>query len=108
MSTEGQFVWVAVIVAAIVLFWLPVIVAAIRGTDALWIVILLTVLTPLGGVTWFGAWFAAFAFPRNRPTPPRRPAPPPDPFQAPLAPWEDPRYLFGGVPPQDRSGNWTP
>lgn len=108
MDAEGQLVWLAVIGGAFVLFWLPVIVAAIRGTDPLRIVVLLTVLTPLGGVTWFGAWFAAFAFPRKRPAPSHRPAPPPDPFKAPLAPSEDPRYLFGGVPPQDRPGNWTP
>jgi len=91
-------VWLAVIAGAIVLFWLPVIVAGIRGTDPLWMVILLTVLTPLGGVTWFGAWIAVFIFPRNRPAPPRRPVPPP---------WEDPRCLYGGVPRQGRSGNWT-
>jgi hypothetical protein len=108
MSTEGQLVWVVVIVGAIVLFWSPVIVAAIRGTYRLWIVILLTVLTPIGGVTWFGAWFAAFAFPRKPPAPPYRPAPPPDPFRAPLAPREDPRYSFGAVPPQDPPRNWPP
>jgi hypothetical protein len=89
-------VWLAVIAGSIVLFWLPVIVAGIRRTDPLWIVILLTVLTPLGGVTWFGAWIAVFIFPRNRPAPPRRPAPPHRPAPPPS---EDPRCLYGGVPP---------
>lgn len=68
-----QLVWVAVIGGAIVLFWLPVIIAAIRGTQPLGIVILLTLLTPLGGVTWFGAWLAVFMFPRSRPARTRGP-----------------------------------
>ena len=95
---QQQLVWAAVIVGAIVLFFLPVIIAAIRGTDPMWPVVLLTVLTPLGGVTWFAAWFAAFAFPRRRATPPHRPAPP---RQFALPPQEDPRCLYGGVPPAD-------
>ena len=90
-------VWLAVIVGAIVLFWLPVIVAGIRGTDPLWIVILLTLLTPLGGVTWFGAWIAVFIFPRQPARSPRRPAPPA--LKGPGS--------AGGVPRQGRSGNWT-
>jgi hypothetical protein len=85
-------VWAAVFVGAFVLFWLPVVAAAIRGTEPLWLVILLTVLTPLGGVTWFGAWILAFTLPRRRPAPPPRRA---------LLPQDDPRYLFGGVPPAD-------
>jgi len=95
---QQQLVWAAVIVGAIVLFCLPVIVAAIRGTDPIWLVVLLTVLTPLGGVTWFGAWIVALAFPRRRPAAPRRPAPP---RQLALPPREDPRCLYGGVPPAD-------
>lgn len=89
---QQQLVWAAVIVGAIVLFFLPIIIAAIRGTDPIWPVVLLTVLTPLGGIWWFGAWFAAFAFPRRRPAPPRQLA---------LPPREDPMCLFGGVPPAD-------
>jgi len=85
-------VWAVVMVGAFVLFWLPVLVAAIRGTELLWLVVLLTVLTPLGGVTWFGAWIVAFAFPRRRPAPPRRPV---------LLPQDDPRCLFGGAPPAE-------
>jgi hypothetical protein len=83
-----QWVWVAVIGGAIFLFWLPVIIAAIRGTEPIGIVILLTLLTPLGGVTWFGAWIAAFMFPRRQPARARRARPY----------WDDPRYLYGGVP----------
>jgi len=86
-----QLVWVAVIGGAIILFWLPVIIAAIRGTEPLGIVILLTLLTPLGGVTWFGAWLAVFMFPRSRPARTRGARPY----------WDDPRYLYGGVPPAD-------
>ena len=86
-------VWAVVIVGAIVLFCLPVLVAAIRGTDQLWLVVLLTLLTPLGGVTWVGAWIVALAFPRRRPAPARR--------SAPLAREDDPTCLFGGVPPAD-------
>jgi hypothetical protein len=97
-AMQQQLVWAAVIVGAITLFCLPVIIAAIRGTDPIWPVALLTVLTPLGGVTWFAAWIAAFAFPRRRPAPPRRLAPP---RQLGLPPQEDPRYLYGGVLPAD-------
>jgi hypothetical protein len=95
MTMQQQLVWVAVIAGAILLFWLPVIIAAIRGTDPLWLVVLLTVLTPLGGVTWFGAWIAAFAFPRRQPASPR----PALPRQPALPPQEDPKCLYGGVPP---------
>jgi hypothetical protein len=84
-----QFVWIAVIAGAIVLFWLPVITAAIRGTDPLKIVVLLTVLTPLCGVTWFGAWIAVFALPGRRPA---------AAHPAAMPSWEDPKCLYGGVP----------
>jgi hypothetical protein len=83
-------VWAVVIAGAFVLFWLPVGAAMIRGTEPLWPVVLLTVLTPLTGVTWFAAWIPVFAFPRRRPAPPRQPV---------LAPQDDPMCLFGGVPP---------
>jgi hypothetical protein len=95
---QQQLVWAAVIVGAIVLFFLPIIMAAVRGTDPIWLVALLTVLTPLGGVTWFAAWFVAFTFPRRRAAPPHRPTPP---HQRALPPREDPRCLYGGVPPAD-------
>ena len=85
-------VWAAVIVGAMVLFCLPVLVAAIRGAEPMWLVVLLTVLTPLGGVTWLGAWIVACGAPGRRPAHPRRPA---------LLPQDDPRCLFGGVPPAD-------
>jgi hypothetical protein len=98
MTQQQNLVWVAVIAGAFALFWLPVIVAAIRGTDPLGIVVLLTVLTPLCGATWFAAWYAAFALPRRLPAPPPRPA---VPLWAAPPPWEDPTCLFGGVPPTD-------
>jgi hypothetical protein len=87
-----QFVWIAVIAGAIVLALLPVITAMIRGTEQTWIVVVLTMLTPLSGVTWFFAWWAAFALPRRRPAPQRQPA---------LPRWDDPKCLYGGVPPAD-------
>jgi hypothetical protein len=85
----GQGVYVAVIVGAAVLFFLPSVIAVIRGTDPLWIVILLNVL-PFG-FTWIGAWLAVFMLPRAMPAPARQV----------LAVEDDPRYLFGVLPPED-------
>ncbi len=98
----GQLVWVAVIGGAIFLFWLPVIIAAIIGTEPIGIVILMTLLTPLGGVTWFGAWIAVFMFPR-------RPARASRATQVSRARpyWDDPRYLYGGVPPYKYTADVT-
>jgi hypothetical protein len=91
-----QFAWVAVIAGVIVLFWLPVIVAVIRGTDPLWPVVVLTLLTPLFGVTWLAAWIPVIVFTRRRPATQPQSAPQPAP-----PPWDDPRTLFGGVPSAD-------
>jgi hypothetical protein len=93
-----QLVWIAVIAGAIVLALLPIITAVIRGTEQIWIVVVLTMLTPLSGVTWFAAWWAAFALPRHRAAPQCRPAPPRQPA---LPPWDDPKCLYGGVPSAD-------
>jgi hypothetical protein len=87
-----QEVYVAVIAGAAVLFFLPSIIALIRGTDPLWIVLLLNVI-PLG-VTWIGAWLAVFMLPRATPVPVRQALPVRD----------DPKYLFGIVPPEDPAG----
>jgi hypothetical protein len=83
-------VWALVFAGAFILLWLPVIAAMIRGTEPLWLVVLLTVLTAFTGVCWFVAWFMVFALPRRRPTPPPQPV---------LAPQDDPECLFGVVPP---------
>src|SRR5262245_43622025 len=93
-----QFVWIAVIAGALVLALLPIITAVIRGTEQTWIVVVLTMLTPLSGVTWFFAWWAAFALPRRRLAPPRRAAPQRQPA---LPPWDDPECLYGAVPSAD-------
>jgi len=99
----SQLIWVAVIAGAILLFWLPVIVAAIRRTDPLWPVVLLVLGTGAGGVTWFAAWWAVFSFPRRAPAPPPQPVLPPPPVPVPW--WEDPKYLYGGVPPEGSTGH---
>lgn len=83
-----QLIYVAVIAGAAVLFFLPSIIAVIRGTDLLWIVILLNV------TTWLGAWVAVIMLPRKRPAPVRH--------AVPIR--EDPRYLYGGLPPADPAG----
>jgi hypothetical protein len=51
----------AVVVWAVVLFWSPVIVAAIRRAEPISLVVLLCFLF------WFPAWIAAFGLPRQRP-----------------------------------------
>jgi hypothetical protein len=59
-----------IVAGAIVLFFLPVIVAAARRTENMGLVVLLTVLGVGAGITWFAAWYAVFALP-PRPAAPR-------------------------------------
>jgi len=63
MAGSGAVVWIAVIVLACVLILAPVIVAAARQTEKIGLVILLTLLTPVGG--WFAAWVPTFMLPRR-------------------------------------------
>ena len=67
--------WLAVAALVAAGFWTPVIIAAARGTARIGLVILLTLLTPVTGVSWFGALFAACTLPRALPRPPRRARP---------------------------------
>ena len=105
---QQQWVWAVVIVGAIVGFFLPVIIAAIRGVDPMWPVVVLTLITPLGGFWWFGAWFVAFAAPRRsaavrRHAPPVRTAPPGwtvPPARPALPARDDPMCLYGAVRPR--------
>ena len=83
-----QLVYVPVILGAAVLFVSPSITAVIRGTDLLWAVILLNV------TTWLGAWVAVIVLPRKRSVPVRHALPIRD----------DPRYLYGAVPPPPPAG----
>lgn len=70
MGSSGSSAWIAVIAVAFVLFWAPVIVAAARGTQQMGLVVLLTLLTPAGGVTWFAAWIVVIILPtRSQPGP---------------------------------------
>jgi hypothetical protein len=84
----NQLVYGAVIVGAVVLFFLPTIIAVILGTEMLWAVVLLNV------TTWLGAVLAVIILPRKRTAPVRHAVPVQD----------DPRYLFGVLPPADQSG----
>ena len=81
-----QLVYLAVIAGAAVLFFLPVIVAALRGTEPLWLVVVMLL------AFWPAAWIAVFVLP-GRPSPARRG--PERPY------WDDPRHLYGGVLPAD-------
>jgi hypothetical protein len=62
--------WITVIVLVAAGFWLPVLIAAVRGTVHIGLVVTLTVLALGTGVTWFAAMWAACTLPRARPAAP--------------------------------------
>jgi hypothetical protein len=81
--TSADLAWTAVILGAFAVFWVPVIIAAVRQVDRIGLVVLFTLLgLGTGGVMWFAALLAAFILPRRWPSvPPRqaaygRPLPP--------------------------------
>jgi hypothetical protein len=76
LTTAGGAAWLAVIVAAVVLFWSPVIGAALRRTERTGLVVLLTLLTPAGGFPWLVAWYMALTLPRRAPVGARYSPPP--------------------------------
>jgi hypothetical protein len=77
----AELAWPAVVIAAAVLFWTPVLIAAARGTERTGTVVLLTMLTLLLPPAWFVALVASFLLPPKgtRPAratiPPNRPSP---------------------------------
>ena len=68
--TAATLAWPAVILAVIILFWVPVFIAVIRGAERIGVVVLLSFLGLAGGVMWIAALVAAFILPRR--TPPLR------------------------------------
>jgi hypothetical protein len=75
--TTADLAWGAVVLGAIVVFWLPVIIAAARQVDRFGLVVLLTLLGLATGVLWFGAPWAAFVLPRRAIFPARTAGPAP-------------------------------
>lgn len=73
---SSQLAWPAVVLAALVLFCAPVIIAHLRRTERIGLVVLLTMLTLLLPPAWFVALGAPFFLPR-RPAPHRGQAVPP-------------------------------
>jgi hypothetical protein len=67
--SAATLAWPAVILGAIILFWVPLIIAVIRGAERIGLVALLTILGLAGGVMWFAALVAAFILPRRTPPP---------------------------------------
>jgi len=65
LTTAGGTAWLAVIALAVVLFWSPVIVAALRRTERTGLVVLLTILGLGAGITWPVAWYFVFTLPRR-------------------------------------------
>jgi hypothetical protein len=74
--TSAQLAWPVIAAAALVLFWAPVAIAAIRGTDPVGTVALLTMLTLLLPPAWFVALAAPFFLPRKDARRPYRTMPP--------------------------------
>jgi hypothetical protein len=73
--TAADLAWAAVILAAIVVFWLPLAIAAARQVDRIGLVVLLTLLGLATGVLWFAALWAACTLPRRVTFPPRAAGP---------------------------------
>lgn len=73
--------WIAVIALVAAGFWLPVLIAALRGTVHMGLVVTLTALALGTGVTWFAAMWAACTLPRARPAGPWQARP------GPVRPW---------------------
>lgn len=66
LSTGADWVWLGVIAGAFLLFWSPVIVAAVRDIERMGLVVLLVLLgLGTGGVTWFASWIVVFRMPRR-------------------------------------------
>jgi hypothetical protein len=58
--------WLGVIAGAFLLFWSPVIVAAVRDIERMGLVVMLVLLAlGTGGVTWFASWIVVFRMPRR-------------------------------------------
>jgi hypothetical protein len=73
---SAQLAWPAVVLAAFVLFWAPLVIALIRGTERVSTVVLLTMLTLLIPPAWFAALAAPFVLPRKQASRPGRTVPP--------------------------------
>ena len=67
--TAAALAWPAVVLAVMVLFWVPLIIAVIRGAERIGLVALLSILGLAGGVMWLAALVAAFILPRRTPPP---------------------------------------
>jgi hypothetical protein len=66
LSTGADWAWLGVVAGAFLLFWSPVIVAAIRGIERMGLVLVLVLLAlGTGGVTWFASWIVVFGMPRK-------------------------------------------
>lgn len=66
LSTGADWAWLGVIAGAFLLFWSPVIVAAVRNIERMGLVVLLVLLAlGTGGVTWFASWILVFGMPRR-------------------------------------------
>jgi hypothetical protein len=63
--TVGDLAWAGAVLAAIAVFWLPLIIAAAWQVDRIGLVMLLTLLGLATGVLWFGALWAAVILPRR-------------------------------------------
>lgn len=66
LSTGADWAWLGVIAGAFLLFWSPVIVAAVRDIERMGLVVMLVLLAlGTGGVTWFASWIVVFRMPRR-------------------------------------------
>ena len=86
LADSGLF-WVALIVALVIVYLLPTIVAMIRGTDHLVLVFLVNLIGAPSGIGWFAAMILAFGPRRLPPAPPPRPVRP-QPMQWPTGTWD--------------------
>ncbi len=87
LADSGLF-WVALIVALVVVYLLPTIIAVIRGADHLALVFLVNLIGAPSGIGWFAAMILAFG-PRRLPSAASPPRPVrPEPMQWPAGTWD--------------------
>jgi hypothetical protein len=70
---SGGAIWLAVVLGALVLWMLPLLIAALLGTEQTGMVVLLVLIAPgTGGITWLASWVWVFGAPRRGPRVPAR------------------------------------
>jgi hypothetical protein len=96
--TDSGLFWAALIVALVVVYLLPTIIAVIRGTDQLALVFLVNLIGAPSWIGWFAAMILAFGPRRLPPAAPPSWSVRPEPMQWPAGTWDAWRQEDGARP----------